>query len=144
MTSSLKSALLDSTTRPAVVTDLAELVDAEVGKKGIAVKSGYGLVKKIKPGIIGAAIDSLLEDFVQRLEPFYADYTASGGGSFGDYLAGRSEEVTDALLTVTDARAETSRRESIKKVYGKLRPQGKKNVEEALPGLGGVIEKHTA
>lgn len=139
---SLKSALLDSTTRPSVVADLNELVDSEVGKKGIAVKSGYGLVKKIKPGIIGSAIDSLLDDFVQRLEPFHADYAAAGGGSFGDYLAGRSDEVSDALLTVTDERAETSRRDSIKKVYGKLRPQGKKNVEEALPALGALIQKY--
>jgi hypothetical protein len=144
VTSSLKSALLDSANRPAVVADLNQLVDTEVGKKGLAVKSGYGLVKKIKPGIIGAAVDSLLDDFVDRLEPFHADFAASGSGSFGDYLSGRSDEVADALLSVTDERAERSRRDSIKKVYGKLRPQGKKNVEEALPGLGAVIEKHTA
>lgn len=140
---SLKSALLDSATRPAVVTDLTELVDSEVGKKGIAVKSGYALVKKIKPGIIGAAIDSLLDEFVEQLEPFHADFASAGGGSFGDYLAGRSDEVSDALLTVTDARAERSQRDSIKKVYGKLRPQGKKNVEEALPALGALIQKYT-
>ncbi|MGH3470011.1 MAG: DUF6918 family protein, partial [Thermocrispum sp.] len=118
MTPSLKSALLDSATRPAVVNDLTELVDSEVGKKSIAVKSGYGLVKKIKPGIIGAAIDSLLDDFVQRLEPFHTEFGAAGGGSFGDYLSGRSDEVADALIGVTDERAERSRRESIKKVYG--------------------------
>ena len=144
MSPTLKSALLDSAKRPAVVADLNELVDTEVGKKGIAVKSGYALVKKIKPGIIGAALDSLLDDFVDRLEPFFADYTAAGGSSFGEYLSGRSDEVGDALLGVTDARAEQSRRESIKKVYVKLRPQGKKNVEEALPGLGAVVEKHAA
>ena len=141
---SLKSALLDSATRPTVVADLAELVDSEVSKKGIAVKSGYGLVKKIKPGIIGSAIDSLMDDFVQRLEPFYADFAAAGSGSFGDYLAGRSDEVSDALLSVTDERAERSQRETIKKVYGKLRPQGKKNVEEALPALGALIQKHAS
>jgi len=140
---SLKSALLDSSARPSVVSDLNELVDAEVSKKGIAVKSGYGLVKKIKPGIIEAAIDSLLDDFVQRLEPFYADFAQSGGGSFGDYLADRSDEVSDAMLAVTDERAERSQRETIKKVYNKLRPQGKKNVEEALPALGGVLQKYT-
>lgn len=147
MSSTLKSALLDSAKRPAVVADLNALVDTEVGKKGIAVKSGYALVKKIKPGIIGAALDSLLDDFVDRLEPFYADYSGSGGSagsSFGEYLSGRSDQVADALLGVTDARAEQSRRESIKKVYGKLRPQGKKNVEEALPGLGALVEQHAA
>lgn len=142
VTQSLKAALLDSTKRPEVVADLRQLIDDEVAKKGIAVKSGYGLVKKVKPGIIGDAVDTLLDDFTDRLEPFYADYTATGGGSLGEYFDGRSEEVSDALLGVTDDRAEKSRRESIKKVYAKLRPQGKKNVAEALPGLGAVIEKH--
>ena len=140
----LKSALLDSSTRPSVVSDLNQLVDTEVDKKGIAIKSSYGLVKKIKPGIIEAAIDSLLDDFVERLEPFYAEYAQSGGGSFGEYLASRADEVSDAMLSVTDARAEKSQRETIKKVYNKLRPQGKKNVEEALPALGTVIEKYTS
>lgn len=144
MTSSLKTALLDPATRPAVVADLTELVDAEVGKKGIATKSGYGLVKKIKPGIIGAAVDSLLDEFVGQLEPYHAEFTAGGGGSLGDYLSGRGGEVSESLLGVTDARAEGSRRETIKKVYRKLRPQGKSNVEDALPALGALIEKHTA
>lgn len=144
MSTSLKAVLLDSTRRPEVVADLKQLVDDEVADKGIAVKSSYGLVKKVKPGIIGDAVDSLLDEFTDRLEPFYADFNAAGGGSLGDYFSGRSDEVSDALLGVTDARAEKSQRESIKKVYGKLRPQGKKNVEAALPRLGAVIEKHAA
>ncbi len=142
----LKEILLDDSRRPAVVYDMQHLIDEEVdtksGVSGIAIKSGYGLVKKVKPGIIGDAVDTLLDDFAARLEPFYADYRTSGTGSLAEYFTGRSDEVADALLSVTDARAEGSRRESIKKVYGKLRPQGKKNVEEALPRLGSLIEKH--
>lgn len=144
MSTSLKAVLLDSTRRPEVVTDLKQLVDYEVADKGLAIKSSYALVKKVKPGIIGDAVDSLLDEFTDRLEPFYADFNAAGGGSLGEYLSGRSDEVSDALLGVTDARAERSQRESIKKVYGKLRPQAKKNVEAALPRLGAVIEKHAA
>lgn len=144
MTQTLKAALLDETKRPQVVADLGQLVDDEVAQKGIAVKSGYGVVKKLKPGIITDAVDSLLDEFTHQLEPFYADFTTSGSGSLGDYFSSRSSEVADALLAVTDARAERSSRESIKKVYDKLRPSGKKNVEEALPRLGSVIQKHTA
>lgn len=144
MTQTLKAALLDSSKRPQVVEDLGQMIDDEVDDKGIAIKSGYGVVKKVKPGIISDAVDSLLDEFTEKLEPFYADYAASGSGSFGDHLSSRSSEVADALLSVTDARAERSSRESIKKVYDKLRPSGKKNVEEALPRLGAVIEKHTA
>lgn len=146
MAQMLKEILLDETKRPAVVTDMQQLIDEEVeaksGVSGLAIKGGYGLVKKVKPGIIGDAVDTLLDDFTARLEPFYTDYRTSGAGSLADYLSGRSGEVADALLGVTDARADRSRRESIKKVYSKLRPQGKKNVEEALPRLGSLIEKH--
>jgi hypothetical protein len=144
----LKEILLDSSRRPAVVSDFEGLVDAEVSDKGgvsgAVVKTGFAAVKKIKPGIIPAAVDTLLDDFAGALEPFYGDYKAKGGNDFGAYLASRSDEASDALLSVTDARAEKSSRDSIKKVYGKLRPNGKKNVEEALPRVGQLIDKHAA
>jgi hypothetical protein len=144
----LKEILLDSSRRPAVVTDLQVLVDEEVSEKGgvsgAVIKTGYAAVKKIKPGIIPSAVDSLLDEFTQALEPFYADFKGKGGGDFGAYLSGRSDEASDALLGVTDARAEQSSRDSIKKVYSKLRPNGKKNVEEALPRLGQLVDKHAA
>lgn len=147
MADTLKEILLDSSRRPAVVTDLTTLVDEEVSDKGgvsgAVIKTGFAAVKKIKPGIIGSAVDSLLDEFTAALEPFYADFKGTGG-DFGDYLAGRGDEAANALLGVTDARAEKSNRDSIKKIYSKLRPNGKKNVEEALPRLGKLIDKHAA
>ncbi|RSM82329.1 hypothetical protein DL991_05475 [Amycolatopsis sp. WAC 01375] len=148
MADTLKEILLDSSRRPAVVSDFEGLVDAEVSDKGgvsgAVVKTGFAAVKKIKPGIIPSAVDALLDDFTGALEPFYGDYKAKGGNDFGAYLVTRGDEASDALLSVTDARADKSSRDSIKKVYGKLRPNGKKNVEEALPRLGQLIDKHAA
>ncbi|CAM2772645.1 hypothetical protein SAXI111661_00430 [Saccharomonospora xinjiangensis] len=147
MADTLKEILLDSSRRPTVVADLQTLIDEEVAAKsgvsGTVIKTGYAAVKKIKPGIIGAAVESLLDEFVAALEPIYADFRASGASDFGSYLPTRPD-AADALLSVTDARAERSDRESIKKVYGKLRPKGKDNVEEALPRLGKLIDKHAA
>jgi len=144
----LKEILLDDSRRSTVVTDMGALIDNEVSAKsgvsGTVVKTGYGTVKKLKPGIIDAAVDSLLDDFVGRLEPFYSGHRSSGGGDFGSYLQGRGSEVAEELLAVTDARAESSNREAIRKVYDKLRPQGKENVEQALPALGQLIDKHAA
>ncbi|OQO90724.1 DUF6918 family protein [Saccharomonospora piscinae] len=147
MADTLKEILLDSSRRPAVVTDLQTLIDEEVADKsgvsGTVIKTGYAAVKKIKPGIIGSAVDSLLDEFVAALEPIFADFKASGASDFGSYLPTRPD-AADALLSVTDARAEKSDRDSIKKVYTKLRPKGKENVEEALPRLGKLIDKHSA
>ncbi len=148
MTQTLNHILLDPTRRPTVVTDLQTLVDAEVsdsgGVSGAVIKTGYATVKKVKPGIVTSAVDKMLPQFATALEPFYADYRASAGNDFGAYLAARPAEAANALLGVTDARAEQSSSDALKKVYGKLRPQGQKNVEEALPRLGRLIDQHAS
>jgi uncharacterized protein DUF6918 len=145
----LKASLLDSDRRGQVVTDLVEFVDREVaGKSGLSggiIKTGYAAVKKVKPGIIRHAVDSMLDDFTDALEPYWAAYQVQPtAGGFGAYLAGRPQEVSNALLAVTDRRAERSSRGSVTSVYGKLRPRGQDNVIEALPRLGELVERHAA
>jgi hypothetical protein len=148
MPATLNDLLLTPEKRPAVVADCEQLVHEEVaGKKGpsgVAVKGGFGVVKKVKPGIIHDAVDSLTDDFVSQLSPLYADYVATGSnGGFGAYLTGRSDQAAEGLLSVTDRRAERSQRPAIKKAYDGLRPKGKDNVVAALHRLGALIDKHT-
>lgn len=149
----LKAALLDSDRRGYVVDDLAALVDDEVkdksGLSGGMIKAGYAAVKKIKPGIIWGAINTLLDDFVEALEPHWTAYCASPPGppstaDFGAYLAAHPQPVSEALLGVTDRRAQSSSRQAVTSVYSKLRPKAQENVIEALPRLGRVVEKHAA
>lgn len=147
MADTLKASLLDSDRRGAVVQDLQVLVDQEVAAKGGLsgglIKTGYATVKKVRPGIVGHAVDSLLEDFVAALEPYWAGHRAQPApGGFGAYLAARPQEVSHALLAVTDRRAERSSRGSITSVYQRLRPRGQDNVVEALPRLGALVERH--
>ena len=99
---------------------------------------------KLKPGVVPAAVDKMLPQFTTALEPFYNEYKSTGGAGFGAFLAGRPEQAAEALLSVTDDRAEYSSSEALKKAYTKLRPNARKNVEEALPRLGTLIEKHAA
>lgn len=145
MAPTLQQLLLDPERRPGVVADLAALVDAEVADKsgvsGLAVKGGYTLVKKINPTFVPHAIDSMLDDFVSRVEPFHQE-AAAANMPFSSYLSSHTAPVAEALLGVTDDRAKASRRDSLKKVYGKLRPQAHKHVSEALPRLGLLVEKH--
>ena len=144
----LKAALLDSDKRGYVVDDLATLVDDEVkdksGLSGGMIKAGYAAVKKIKPGIIWGAVNTLLDEFVDALEPHWAAYQAAPTGDFGAYLAVHAQPVSEALLGVTDRRAQSSSRQAVTSVYSKLRPKAQENVIEALPRLGGVVEKHAA
>lgn len=147
MGQTLEEILLDPARRPVVISDLQELVDQEVSAKsgvsGAVIKAGYATVKKLKPGAIPHAVNQLLGDFAGALEPYYSDYRSAAGSDFGHYLSSRPE-AAEALLCVTDARAEETPSEAMRKAYTKLRPHGRRNVEEALPRLGALIDKHSA
>jgi len=81
---------------------------------------------------------------VDKLEPYWADFTASGGSEFGDYLAKRGSEVAESLLSVTDARAARSSRPAIIKAYKTVRGGAVKNVQAALPRVGDLVMKYAA
>jgi hypothetical protein len=129
------------------VDDCQRLIEEEVaaknGASGLLVKSSYKIVKAVRPSMIRDASESLLADFVPRLEPLYAQYCADPAGrSLPEYFAERAEEVADALLAVTDERAANYDNATLRKAYEKLRPQAKKHVEEAVPALSRLVEKY--
>jgi hypothetical protein len=147
VTRTLHDILLTADRRPQVVDDCQHLIDEEVaaknGASGLLVKSSYKIVKAVRPSMIRDASDSLLGDFVPRLEPFYAQYCADpAGSSLPEYFAERAEQVADAMLAVTDERAANYDNATLRKTYEKLRPQAKKHVEEAVPALSRLIEKY--
>lgn len=147
MSQQLKDIMLQPGKRPQILTECEQLLDEEVASKGgltgLAVKGAYAMVKAVKPGMIHEALDGLLDDFVGRLEPFYAAYQQNPGGkTLPDYFQSRASEIADALLGITDERAQRSKNNTLKKAYEKLRPQGKKHVEEAMPRLGRLIARH--
>ena len=86
----------------------------------------------------------MLPLIVNKLEPFWADFSTSGGSEFGDYLAKRGEEVSEALLSVTDGLATLSERPLILKAYRAVRGSAAKHVEAALPRVGDLVLKYAA
>ncbi len=140
--------LSDASKRPALLKSCVKLIDDEVKAKsgitGIAIKGGYKIVCKIKPGIILESMDSLLDDFVKRVEPFWKAHLENDGTEkdFARVLAGKKEEVADALLGITDDRASRAQQKTMKKAYEKLRPTAKKHVAEAVPGVGQTLSGH--
>ena len=143
----LKDILLVPGNRPKVVSDCVTLVQEEVDSKGglsgLAIKAAYAVVKAVKPGFISEAIDHMLDDFVSKLEPFWADAQAKNE-PVGALMNARAGEVADALLSISDARAARAKNAGVKKAYEKLRPTGKKNVEAAVPRLGRLVAKYTS
>jgi hypothetical protein len=141
--------LSDPTKRPRLLDDCVRLIDAEVDSKGglsgLAIKGAYKVVQSLKPGFVREAMDHLLDDFVGRLEPFYAEHlqkNPTNPRAFADLLAGRAGPVADALLGITDDRAKRAKNQNLKSAYEKLRPQAKKHVEEAIPRVGRTLAPH--
>lgn len=145
----LKSILTDPARRRDVVRDAERLLDDEVSAKsgltGLAIKGAFKVVKGMRPGMIPDVIDGLLDDFAARLDPFYQAQLTATTPSRGlvEAFTARKSEIADALLGITDDRAKNTRHTTLKKAYEQLRPQGKKNVEEAIPGVARLVEKHT-
>jgi hypothetical protein len=141
----LQQVLLAPGTFPQVVADVQTMIEGEVnGKSGLSgtgLKVAYKVVTSFAAGYYQSVIEAMLPDMVAQLEPFWADYTVTGGW-FGDYLVKRGDEVAEALLSVTDRMARDSERPVVVKAYNAVRGGAAKNIEAALPNLGALVQKH--
>jgi uncharacterized protein DUF6918 len=146
MAATLHQMMLAPDTRPQVIADCQMLIEQEVsgmaGVSGTAVKLAYKTVNAFAPGHIHYMVESLLPSMVDELQPYWADFSAADSPQFGDYLASYGPEVSDALLSVTDARAAASSRPTIIKAYGAVRGRAGKHVQAALPNVGALVQKY--
>jgi len=140
----LRERLSTGNKRTAVIDDALRVLDAEVADKsgisGMAIKAAFGMVKSVKPGFIREVVDHLLDDFVDALEPIAAEAEEKGVKP-GTYLEANRGRVADALLSITDRRAQSAQNRAIKAAYERLRPTAKKHVEAAAPRLGRMLER---
>lgn len=132
--------------RGKVIDDCVRVLEDEVASKkglsGFAVKGAFKVIGAVKPGFIRAVVNGLLDEFVAELEPFYADWVEKDMGDFGSHLNRHAKSVANALLQVTDKRAERTVHQTAKKAYLKLRPSGVDHVTEAMPRLGALLNKY--
>ena len=144
--SQLSDTLLSEANRPVVIRDCCQMVADEVAQKtgltGLAVKAAFKTVKTFSPNIIASVIDVLLDDFVEKLAPTYDNFLASDESDLMTYCLNHDQGIADALLGITDKRAERSKHKTLVKAYRKLRPQGEKHVKEAVPSIVRFLQKH--
>ena len=142
----LQEMLLAPDVQPKVHTDVLALVDSELatksGMSGTAVKVAFRAVTAFAPGYYQETVQSMIPGMTEALAPFWADFQTSGGADFGDYLAKRGDEVSAALLEVTDEMASRSGRAAIVKAYKAVRGGAGKHIQAALPNLGAMIQKY--
>jgi len=145
--SKLSDVLTDPARRSRVVQDCLGIIDAEVADKGglggMTIKAGYAAVKGVKPGFVKRVVDDLLPEFADAVDPIYRE-AVDGGHPVSAHFTANKRRAADALLAITDGKAERSKNRIVKKTYEKLRGQAKKHVEAAVPRLGGLIAKHVS
>jgi hypothetical protein len=146
MPATLQEILLAPDAEPKVIDDCLVLIQQQLsdmsGISGTAVKLAYKTVNTFMPGHVRFMVGSLLPGMVASLQPYWADLNAAGGTEFGDYLSKRGDEVSEALLSVTDARARASDRPVIIKAYNSVRGNAGKHIQAALPRVGDLVLKH--
>jgi hypothetical protein len=128
-----------------LVADCCKLIDDEVADKGgfsgAAVKMGYHAVKGIQPGFIAEVVEKLLPEFAGKIDAIW-DEGKKSGDAVGYFVANKSR-VADALLSVTDAKAKGAKSAVVRSTYDKLRGSAKKHVEDAVPRLSRLVDKHS-
>ena len=110
--SKFNDVLLDTTRRSEFVRDICGIVDAEVSdKKGLSglTKAAFKTVKAVKPNMLESVLDVLFEEFVEALTLIYDAYERDPENDLFVYFTGRSGQVADALLSITDRRAQKSK-----------------------------------
>ena len=146
MAATLHEILLAPEVQPRVVADCNALIEHEVSEKsgvsGAALKLAYKTATTFAPGHVRHILETLLPKMADNLQPFWADFNASGGADFGDYLTKRGDEVAEAMLAVTDARAAASGRPVIVKAYRSVRGGAAKHIQAALPEVGNLVLKY--
>lgn len=147
--SSIKDRLLSPEVRPHLVEDCCGLIDQSVkstkGLKGIAVKGAYSTVKAIKPRFVEGVVDALLDEWIDKLVLFENEHAAKKLSTpLTSYIIAEKSRVAEALVAVTDARAETTKHKTAAGFYRRLRPSALEHVEQTIPDLAALVTKYAA
>ncbi len=134
----------DQETKARIVADCAKLMDEQVAAKsglsGLAVKTAYRALKGIGPGYIPRALQGLLPQAIEALDPMWDQ-----GLQMGDpveHLSQNRTETAEVLLSITDAQITRAKNKVVIATYKKVRKSVKGDVADAVPGLAQIINYH--
>lgn len=140
------SELMSGPQRTAVVSDCGELVEGVVAKQsgitGMALKGAVAAAKKVDAAIITKALDRVLPDVLDALDPHWQDFASNPEQDFGSFLEPRSAEVSDSIMLVADKHAEQINSPALSKPYNSLRGKTSKFLTPAVPDFGRVLQQH--
>ncbi|MEH1939014.1 MAG: hypothetical protein V7L01_02185 [Nostoc sp.] len=137
----LSDGLLNPTKKAMVINDCCNMIEGQLASKsgmsGIALKTAFAALKGVKPGYIPYVVEQILPQCFTALDPIWNEGVEKGNPV--EHLSANRSHTADALLGVTDARVQSTKRQIVRGTYEKLRGSAKKHVEEAVPDLAKLI-----
>jgi Family of unknown function (DUF6918) len=131
--------------RAAVVADACALIDQQVagtsGVSGLAIRSAYRVVSGVRPGMVATAVDGLLVPFAEQLDPFYQEHVSTGI-PLAQVLVAQRTSMAEALLSITDDRADRTTNRTVRRAYQRVRGSARQHVEAAAPGIAELVTAH--
>ncbi|WP_375340536.1 DUF6918 family protein [Plectonema radiosum] len=141
----LRDGLSNANKKDAIISECTKLLDTQVsgmgGVSGLGLKAAYSAVKGIRPTYCNDAIERLLPESLNALDPIWSEGIQTGNPV--GHLTQNRDRAANALLAITDARIEKSSNTIVRGAYSKLRKSAKKHVEDAIPGLAKIIDNFT-
>ena len=141
---SLSDVLTDPRRKQALLADGVSELEAELEDhsclSGIALRTGYKTVRKLRPRFIEQNVEKLMPMFATVVDPHIV--TGRQAGSVTGHFTAHAAEIAEGLLGATDKRAAEATNNVAKKAYEKLRPRAKENVIAGMPRLARLAERH--
>jgi hypothetical protein len=121
-----------------VVADLEAHVARLSGLRGIALRAGLAAIKAVRPDALPLSVSRLLPPCVAAMEPLYQKARAEGT-KFNVFLARHTDEATETLMAVIDARAESSQHQALRALHRRLRGSIESEMRDALPDFAAAL-----
>jgi len=140
---SLGELVKNSAVKASLIEDCDRLINAQAAQKagvsGMAIRTAYRVVKGVGPTYTRGAISRMLPATLDALDTIWQEGMQSGNPV--EYLNEQRSRTADLILSVTDHRIRYTSGPVVG-VYNKLRKSVKGDVEEAVPELANILERH--
>ena len=141
----LADLLLTDSERPRVVAEVSQLIETQVAAKrgfsGTALRTAMSMARTARPDAIPNAVNHLLPEFCEQLQPHFDAFHDSGKASFAEYVTEHKQSISSELLAVTDRRAARSSNKAVTSMYAKLRSTAEDEVRNVAPGIAALVDQ---
>lgn len=118
-----------------------EVIGSQRGALGLTVRAAYRMARGLAPRQIETIVDSLLDDFLDVLTPFFHE-ALDKGEDVEEYIAAQRERVAERVFEITDERASTEKEGPLLSGYRRLRPTTFSRLVDSIPRMARLVKEN--